>query len=109
MARVHNPALRQAFLRIVRNQLRSGKPTETKATLERLMAEGYSRDHSMKLIAAVVATEIVRSKRLAILQPCKLCRSCRLTKINGAATSRWASRERQRPEFCHGISRMKHG
>jgi uncharacterized protein with ATP-grasp and redox domains len=59
MARVHNPALRQAFLRIVRNQLRSGKPPETKATLERLMAEGYSRDHSMKLIAAVVATEIV--------------------------------------------------
>jgi uncharacterized protein with ATP-grasp and redox domains len=59
MAKIPNPILREAFLQIVRNQLRNGKPPETKATLERLMAEGYSRDHSMKLIAAVVATEIV--------------------------------------------------
>ena len=42
----------------VENQLRDGAPPETRATLERLLAEGFSRDAAAELIACVVSTEI---------------------------------------------------
>jgi hypothetical protein len=53
-----NPALRRALLEVVDNQLRDGNPPETRATLERLMAEGFTREQALELIACVVSTEI---------------------------------------------------
>jgi len=40
-----NPRLRAAFLEVVDNHLRDNNPPETKETLERLMAEGYSAEN----------------------------------------------------------------
>jgi hypothetical protein len=53
-----NPRLRQAILEVVDNQLRDGTPPETRATLDRLLAEGHARPAAIDLIAGVVATEI---------------------------------------------------
>lgn len=52
-----NPHLRAAFLEVVDNQLRDNNPPETKETLERLMAEGYSAEDAKLLIAQAVAVE----------------------------------------------------
>jgi len=52
-----NPRLRGAFLEVVDNQLRDNNPPETKETLERLMAEGYSAESAKDLIAQAVAVE----------------------------------------------------
>jgi hypothetical protein len=54
----HNPELRRAILEVVENQLRDGTPPETRATLERLMAEGFSRQEAIEFIGAVVTVEI---------------------------------------------------
>jgi hypothetical protein len=54
----HNPHLRRTLLEVVDNQLREGNPPETRATLERLMSEGFSRDKALELIACVVTSEI---------------------------------------------------
>lgn len=56
---VPNPALRQALMEVVENQLRDGEPPETRATLDRLMADGHSREQALDLILGVVACEIV--------------------------------------------------
>ena len=53
-----NPYLRRAILEVVENQLRDGTPPETRATLERLMAEGCSREEAVRLVACVVTSEI---------------------------------------------------
>jgi hypothetical protein len=53
-----DPALRGALLEIVENQLREGTPPETRATLERLQSEGFSRQRAVELIACVVSSEI---------------------------------------------------
>ena len=53
-----NPELRRALLEVVDNQLRDGNPPETRATLERLLAEGFSREQALDLIACVVCSEI---------------------------------------------------
>ena len=45
-------------LEIVDNQLRDGTPPETHVTLNRLIAEGFSRERSLELIACVVSSEI---------------------------------------------------
>lgn len=52
-----SPRVRRAFLQVVDNQLRDDTPPETRRTLARLMAEGYSRDEARRLIANVVACE----------------------------------------------------
>ncbi len=54
----HSPELRRALLEIVENQLRDGTPPETRATLERLLGEGVSRERALELIACVVTSEI---------------------------------------------------
>lgn len=54
----YSPELRRALLEVVENQLRDGTPPETRATLNRLLAEGYSRDEAVELIACVVSTEV---------------------------------------------------
>jgi hypothetical protein len=50
--------LREVILRVVANQLRLGKPAETKATLKRLMEQGYSKEEATRLIGCVVTFEM---------------------------------------------------
>jgi hypothetical protein len=54
----HNPEMRRILLEIVENQLRDNDPPETRATLQRLMGEGNTREQAVELIACVVTTEI---------------------------------------------------
>jgi len=53
-----NPRLKKAILQAVSNQLRINNPPETKETLNRLMAEGYSKQQSMEMIGAVLSSHI---------------------------------------------------
>jgi hypothetical protein len=50
--------LRAAFFETVDNQIRDNDPPETKQTLQRLIAEGHSREEARRLIAYIVAYEI---------------------------------------------------
>ena len=43
---------------VVDNQLRDGTPLETRQTLERLIAEGHTRQEARRLIACAVVSEI---------------------------------------------------
>jgi hypothetical protein len=49
-----------AFLDTVLNQLETGDPPETKATYDRLIAEGNPRNHALQLIAAALRVEMNR-------------------------------------------------
>jgi hypothetical protein len=53
-----NPRLRATFLQIVDNQLRANDPPETRQTLERLMAQGISREDAKIYIAQAVCVEV---------------------------------------------------
>ena len=53
--------VRDVFLDTVLNQLETGDPPETKQTLDRLMAEGYSRQHALQAIAAALRAEMNRT------------------------------------------------
>lgn len=57
MSEPHNPRVRVALLEIVETQLRDGTPPEIRATLDRLIAEGYTRERAVELIACVVLVE----------------------------------------------------
>jgi hypothetical protein len=50
--------LRDVFMEVVVNQLESGDPPETRATLDRLMALGHTREEAMQLLAAVARKEM---------------------------------------------------
>jgi hypothetical protein len=52
--------VRDAFLDTVLTQLESGDPPQTKATYERLIAEGHPRNHALQLIAAALRAETNR-------------------------------------------------
>ncbi|MBX2929983.1 MAG: hypothetical protein KF852_19265 [Saprospiraceae bacterium] len=54
-------ALKMQFLATVEEQLKSGRPAETTATLQRLVAEGYSAENARLLIAQCVAVEYISS------------------------------------------------
>ena len=54
-----NPRLKPILLEIIANQLRDNTPPETKQTLERLIAEGYSDKNARELIACAVTAEIL--------------------------------------------------
>jgi hypothetical protein len=58
MAKVPNPAVREAILEIVHNQVRDNTPPETRITFNRLLAAGHSREDAEELIACVVSSEI---------------------------------------------------
>jgi hypothetical protein len=61
-----NSHLTAAFLEVVENQLREDNPPETRETLSRLMAEGYSREDAVLLIAQAVCVEaytILKTKK----------------------------------------------
>lgn len=54
----YNPRLKKAILQVVSNQLRLNDPPETKATLNRLISGGYSKQDAKELIGAVVSAHI---------------------------------------------------
>jgi len=54
----HNPYLKAAILEVVDNQLRDGDPPETRQTLKRLMAAGYSEQQAREKIGSAVVSEI---------------------------------------------------
>ena len=53
-----NPALKREILEVVNNQLERLDPPETKATYERLIANGISGQEARRLIGCVVSSEI---------------------------------------------------
>jgi hypothetical protein len=55
-----NEIVRENVLKIISNQLRLNKPPETKQTLERLKALGYSDLDAKKLIGQCLAVELFR-------------------------------------------------
>jgi hypothetical protein len=42
------------FLEVVENQIRDNDPPETRQTLDRLLAEGYTADEARRLISTAV-------------------------------------------------------
>ncbi|MDH5264773.1 MAG: hypothetical protein OEX21_08505 [Betaproteobacteria bacterium] len=55
---MNDKTVKDAFMEVVVNQLETGDPPETKATLDRLLAAGHSRGEAMQLIAAVARNEM---------------------------------------------------
>lgn len=55
---MNDRTVKDAFMEVVVNQLETGDPPETKATLERLMGAGNSKGEAMQLIAAVARNEM---------------------------------------------------
>ncbi len=53
-----NPALREAILAVVDQQMRDTTPPETQRTFEQLVAQGYTPEDARRLIGNVVAQEI---------------------------------------------------
>ncbi|MEE9269719.1 MAG: hypothetical protein V3V49_05595 [Candidatus Krumholzibacteria bacterium] len=53
-----NRHLHAAVMKVVENQLRYRDPPETKATFDRLLAEGHDEDEARRLIGCVVVSEI---------------------------------------------------
>lgn len=52
------PYLKETILEVVENQLRENNPPETRQTLERLLAAGYTRPAAVELIGSAVVEEI---------------------------------------------------
>ncbi len=55
---MNDRTVKDAFMEAVQNQLDTGDPPETRATLERLVAAGHSRGEAMQLMAAVARNEM---------------------------------------------------
>ncbi len=53
-----NPRLKATFLHIVDNQLKANDPPETRQTLDRLIAQGISREDAKIYIAQAVCVEV---------------------------------------------------
>ena len=53
-----NPYLKDTILGIVENQIAAGEPPETRQTLTRLEAAGYSRQQAVEMIGRAVVEEI---------------------------------------------------
>ncbi len=63
----HNPRLKAAFLEAVENQLRDNNPPQTRETLDRLIAEGISRDDAKDFIAqalVIEAWDVLRNQKV---------------------------------------------
>ena len=45
-------------MEVVENQIRDGDPPETRQTLERLLAAGYSRTQAVEMIGSALVEEI---------------------------------------------------
>lgn len=53
-----NPELNAALLAAVEKQIISGSPPETRATVERLVAAGYTPEGARQMIATAVARQV---------------------------------------------------
>ena len=53
-----NLHLKAAILEVVENQIRNDNPPETRQTLERLLAAGYSRKQATEMIGSTIVEEI---------------------------------------------------
>lgn len=53
-----NMRAKREILEAVENQVRENNPPETRLTLERLLAAGYTRQEAIEMIGRVVVTEI---------------------------------------------------
>jgi uncharacterized protein DUF1841 len=53
-----NPELHAAIMKVVKNQLRSNDPPQTRQTFERLIALGHTEAETKRLIAGIVSAEI---------------------------------------------------
>jgi hypothetical protein len=51
-------SVRQALLETIENQIRDGKPRETRLTLDRLVQAGLPHHDAMRLIASVLVQEM---------------------------------------------------
>ena len=58
-----NPELGHAILEVVENQIRDNDPPETRQTVDRLLAEGYTAEEARRLIARAVTVEIFHIMR----------------------------------------------
>ena len=55
----HNPEIaRETVFEIIKNQMRDGTPPETKHTYERLIADGFSDEETMKFIGCALSSEM---------------------------------------------------
>ena len=53
-----NMRVKQAILEVVENQVRANNPPDTRRTLARLQAAGYSRRQALEMIGSVLVAEI---------------------------------------------------
>jgi hypothetical protein len=53
-----NPNVMREILQVVENQRRDRTPPEVQETFERLLAEGYSEDETLRLISVVLLWEM---------------------------------------------------
>ena len=53
-----NPRLKAVILEAVEDQIRNNNPPETRQTLERLLAVGYSRQQAIEMIGTALVGEI---------------------------------------------------
>lgn len=58
MPKESGEVLHDAIMEVVDNQIKDNNPPETKQTLDRLIAEGHTKEDAKKLIGFVVASEI---------------------------------------------------
>lgn len=58
-----NPRVTAEVIGVVENQLKSGDPPDTRATLARLRNEGWSDEDAKVLIGRVLASEMTRMLR----------------------------------------------
>ncbi|HEY6410399.1 MAG TPA: hypothetical protein VIY29_23350 [Ktedonobacteraceae bacterium] len=50
--------MKEVILEVVENQIRNGNPPETRQTLERLMAVGYTRQQAIEMIGSALVGEL---------------------------------------------------
>ena len=58
-----NPELGKMVLEVVANQIRDDDPPETRQTIKRLEAEGYTADEARRLVATAVTVELFHIMR----------------------------------------------
>ena len=57
----HDPVLHAAVMEMVNRQIAERDPPETRETIERLLAEGYSPEHARRMIGLVLSRELMYS------------------------------------------------
>lgn len=50
--------VRKALFEVIENQMKENNPPETKKTYQRLLDQGFSREETLRMMAAVILTEM---------------------------------------------------